>query len=185
MKIPTIGVLVSVLCGSCLGQDKQTEYGFGSGKSMPFHVVDFVAGARTEGAGCPSVMISNRRSRGIEIWSKSQAGGAVELAAALDGKLRDDHRARVFLVHFNGDSRKSYTASSPEQSLKNIIVAVPRSSRTALVFDKADESHDSGVIVFFMDRKVIKSRLRFKQAELAPDDIQALVETADKFLAGE
>ena len=62
-------LLLSVLGVSCFlqaasSQDKKTPevYGFKVGQKMPFHVVDFFAGARTKGGGCPSVMISNAKA---------------------------------------------------------------------------------------------------------------------------
>lgn len=46
-------------------QEKKTPdvFGFKVGEKMPFHVVDFFAGAKKMGGGCPSVMISNGDAR--------------------------------------------------------------------------------------------------------------------------
>src|SRR6476661_6873297 len=65
-------LLLTVLGLTCFIQTanpqakKSEEYGYKIGQKMPFHVVDFFAGARTTGGGCPSVMNSNGKAKGVE-----------------------------------------------------------------------------------------------------------------------
>ena len=48
------------------GAEPEPRYGFVAGKSMAFHVVDFI-GKGPRSGGCPSVMISNSRKMGVEL----------------------------------------------------------------------------------------------------------------------
>lgn len=163
-------------------QEKQPPsvvYGFKVAENMPFHVVDFVAGARTKGGGCPSVMISNAQVQGVEIWSRTTDDQSFQLACALEAKLGDGNKKQGYLILFN-DSLKKALAAKPD-ALKKFHVATPRSSTKAL-FDKADTSGKSGSLVFFLNRKEIKAAWAFAPGELTSKRIEAIVKqfTAEK-----
>ena len=116
-------VLMSFMTMACFLQvansqeKKPEEYGFKEGQKMPFHVVDFFAGARTKGGGCPSVMISNGQAQGVEIWSRTDDDQPFQLACALEAKLDDsDYRKakkQGYLIVFN-DSLKKAIAAKPD-----------------------------------------------------------------------
>ncbi len=160
------------------------QYGFQVGDTMPFHVVDFVAGAKDSGCGCPSVMISNSRTRGVEIWSRSAGKEAFDLAAAVEKTLTKDSKQRMFLILFDDPDKESVAAQAKANLLSKCYVAVPRTS-TSRKFKLADGANGSDLIVFFMDRKQIKARHSFKPGDLNKKTMDSLADEAKKFLTGE
>ena len=83
MKILLLSILnLTCFLQAAKSQEKKTPdvFGFKVGQGMPFHVVDFFAGAKTKGGGCPSVMISNGQAQGVEIWSRTDDDQPFQLA---------------------------------------------------------------------------------------------------------
>ena len=80
--------------------EKKVEYGLKVGQNMPFHVVDFESGPK-KGAGCPSVMISNGKTRGILVWARKADGKVLEFAKGLQVSLGKSEKAQGYLVVFN------------------------------------------------------------------------------------
>jgi hypothetical protein len=189
MKKPCL--FLGVLIGSCLvhpgmAQEKkdqpESKYGWKTGESMPFHVVDFIAGARDKGAGCPSVMINNAAGRGVIIWSRSADDQAFDLAAKLEAKLAESKNALGFLVPFGEAPKEGWSKKAGQHALKKFQVATPRSS-TKELFQQADPSGKSASIVFFLHRKQIQSVWALGATELTKERMQSLVQEAEKFLA--
>ena len=185
MKLIPVAVLFLSLYVGVDVQCKAEDTGFDVGQTMPFHVVDFVAGAKSEGAGCPSVMISNDRSTGIEVWCRTKDENTLNLVKQLDRLPQDNRPRKIFVVLFDGTTRETYTVSQEERTLKSVFVAVPRSKRTGQVFEKAVESAESSVIMFLMNQKVIASRIEFQPNELTPEKIKTVADTANRFLTVE
>ena len=156
-------------------QDKKAEaeeYGLKVGQKMPFHVVDFFAGAITKGSGCPSVMISNGEAQGVEIWSRTDDDQPFQLACALEAKLGDGKKKQGYLILFKDTLKKAIT-EEPD-ALKKVRVAVPRSSTKAM-FDKADASGKAGSVVFLLNRKEIIAVWTFAPGDLTKERIEAIV----------
>ena len=152
----------------------------GPGQAMPFHVVDFVGGARSSGAGCPSVMINNERSRGVEIWTRSNTRAAFQWAAAVEEKLGAEAKLLAFLVVCDGSTKANLPV--PDE-VKRFVVGVPRNSPRRR-FATADAEGSHALIVFLMDGKTIKSRLRFQPDELTPETRTKTVQQVIQFLDG-
>jgi hypothetical protein len=189
MKSRIVGLCVIVLAclpwcarGQQVSGEPEVKYGYHVGESMPFHVVGFVAGARDHGGGCPSVMISNTRGRGVEVWSRTGSEEAFALAGALEAKLPDDDKPRGFLLVFDDTAVDALRAKTAKQGLKKFHVATPRSS-TGQAFKSADGAGESAVLVFLMDQKQIKSALRFTAGELNDEAIQKIAKEAESFFA--
>ena len=70
------------------------EFGLAVGQKMPFHVVDFMAGPH-KGGGCPSVMISNDKTRGIIIWTRTPDEKFLDLAKRLQVPLAKNPKAHA------------------------------------------------------------------------------------------
>ncbi len=185
MKLIPIAVLFLTQVAGVHLQCWAADVGFKVDQTMPFHVVDFVAGAKNDGAGCPSVMISNGRSRGIEVWCKTKDERVLGLVKQLDLVSQKTKKGRVFIVVFNRTTRETYTVSPDEGTLKNVWISVPRSKRTGQIFQNAVETPDSNVIMFLMNRKVIASRSEFKPDDLTPEKIKTVASAAERFLADE
>jgi hypothetical protein len=186
-SIVLFGLIVSLCAlGGLPAQEKKEppkiKYGFKVGEGMPFHVVDFIAGVREKGAGCPSVMISNARSRGLEIWTRSNDEQAFQLTAALQTKLGDGKKTQGFLLLFHRADKDVLVAKANQHGLKQIHVSVPRSIEKS-IFQAADASGKSEVIVFFLDHKIIRASWSFAAGELTKERTEALVKAADTFLA--
>src|SRR5437879_884644 len=75
------------------------EFGLAVGQKLPFHVVDFAFGPH-KGGGCPSVMISNARTRGIVLWALTPDDKFFELAKRLQVPLAKYPKAEGYLVVF-------------------------------------------------------------------------------------
>jgi hypothetical protein len=153
-------------------QKKPEVYGLKVGQEMPFHVVSFIAGARKDGAGCPSVMISNAKAQGVEIWSRTDDDQPFQLACALEAKLEDGKTKQGYLILFK-DSLKKAIAAKPD-ALKKFQVAVPRISETGL-FKEADPSGKADSVVFLLNRKTITATWTFAPGQLTKERIEAIV----------
>jgi hypothetical protein len=171
--------LLSALGLVCLlhtadGQEKKKADVFGVkvGEKMPFHVVDFFAGAKTKGGGCPSVMISNAQAKGVEIWSRTDDDQPFKLACALEAKLGDGQKKQGFLIILKGSFKKEL-AANPD-ALKRFHVASPRENLGGL-FGKADPDGKAGSIVFFLNRKQITAVWTFAPGDLTNERVETIV----------
>lgn len=181
MKIQIL--LLSILGFTCFlqpanGQEKKPQevYGLKVGQKMPFHVVDFFAGAKTKGGGCPSVMIGNGQAQGVEIWSRTDDEQPFQLACALEAKLDDgDYRKakkQGYLILYK-DSLKKAIAAKPD-ALKKFHVAVIRNNGKNL-FKEVDTAGKAGSVVFLLNRKDITAVWTFAPGELTKERIEAIV----------
>jgi acetyl esterase/lipase len=153
-------------------QEKKLPEGLKVGEEMPVHVVDFFSGARRDGAGCPSIMISNAKAQGVEIWSRTDDDQPFQLACALEAKLGDGKKKQGYLILFK-DSLKKAIAAKPD-ALKKFHVAVPKIIGTGL-FNEADPSGKAGSMVFLLNRKEITAVWTFAPGELTKERIEAIV----------
>lgn len=178
-----------VLLGLSLNSDNQsantaepeTESGFEVSKSMAVHVVDFI-GNGPRGGGCPSVMISNSREMGVEIWSRSLDDSAFELAAKLQDVLPTGKRPNGFLLVFDKPTPEAVARKSDKFALKDFFICSPRSTVQKL-FSRADPDEEYATIVFVEDRKEIKAVWRFRQGRLNEKAIAGVVREARSLMA--
>ena len=168
------GVLGMMCCLQVTNaQEKKTdEYGLKVGQKMPVHIVEFFAGARKYGCGCPSIMVENAKGSGVEIWTRTNDDQPIQLASALEGRLGDGKKKQAFLMLFN-DSLKKAIADKPD-ALKKFNVAVPRKEETGLLND-ADPSGKAGTVVFLLNHKEITAVWTFPPGALTKDRIEEIV----------
>ena len=168
-------VLMFVFGSLASGADPTITDGMNVGQSMPFHVVQFVGGARQSGKGCPSVMISNAHSRGLEIWASSPSEEVFQLASDLDSVLGDDQTHRGFMVM--GDKQdvqavrqlaqktriEEYQRRRPQLEEAISESGVRRSQRSVHLFDGPQgnqaEAQAEGIFANRENKTVTRSRL--------------------------
>lgn len=161
-------------------QPAEPTYGLDVGQRMRFHVVDFTGGARTDGAGCPSVMISNARKRGIEIWARAGGESEFQLAKSIDAVTPAHRYPLSYLIVFDKSAQPMLTKSASDHSLQRLQVAIPRSMKPS-VLGNVESTQDPHVVVFFMDRKRIVRRHVFAENELDSAAIEKLASEAKQF----
>jgi hypothetical protein len=184
---PRLGIVVCLLYAASPGvaveptepatQKTAGEFGLAVGKKMPFHVVNFVTDRG--GAGCPSVMISNARTRGVIVWTRATDDGALRLAKALDETAVDGCRLCGFLVAFdeagNGVRERAV-------DVKYMVLGKARSTAER-EFDARGVDASIQTLVFFLDRKDILAMWSFAADELTDARIAEITEQARKFAA--
>ncbi len=181
-------VCVAIMLSSTVAFNGQTAFtaeteqdsGFEVDKSMPFHVVDFFGNGPRSG-GCPSVMISNSRKLGVEIWSRSLDDSTFQVAAKLQAILPMDKRPNGFLVVFDKPNPESVAKKSEKFALKNFFVCTPRGSGQDLM-KRADPDDKYSTIVFVEDRKMIKAVWRFPQGMLNEKAVEDVVNKTRRLL---
>jgi hypothetical protein len=185
LKSQTVALAViigSFSFASAVGADsKQAEEGLEVGKAMPFHVVDFLNEHKAGHGGCPGVMISNSRGRGVIIWSRDAGEGVFKLAKALGAAATDGEKMQRYLVVFDVE-RSAFEAKAKE--LKHVIVGRARKSAKQDLDGRGVDAK-AAMIVFLLDRKEIKQMMPLKADELSDAKIKELVAAAGKFAAGE
>ena len=179
-RLPLLVCVVAILassltlnCQSMSGAEPDTEYGFQVGKSMAFHVVDFI-GKGPRGGGCPSVMISNSRKMGVEIWSRSLDDSVFQLAAELQDVLPAGERPNGFLLVFDKPTPEAVAKKLDKFALKKFFVCSPRNAAQKLIH-RADPDEKYSTIVFVEDRKVIKVVWQIPQGMLNEKAIERVV----------
>lgn len=105
-------------------ENAAAEYGLAVGKKMPFHVADFLNGRYRE--GCPSVMVSNGKSRGIIVWTRADVATVKRLATALDANGVDGEKLRGFVVAYDIASSDLTEHKETWSGLKHVIVGKGR-----------------------------------------------------------
>ena len=149
-----------------------------TGQTMPLHVVHFVGGARDSGKGCPSVMISNARNRGLEIWANTLSEDVFKLAAELETCLDPDKENQAFIILGDKEDKQSLAKIAKKYKLNKTTVCVPNSQK---LFRAAKFTEESDLHVFFMDRKMIKAKHRLKVSELTEAKRQDLIQEFREF----
>gem|GEM_PF-1290963 len=158
------------------------EYGLAVGKKMPVHVVDFVNGKYRH--GCPSVIISNGKSRGIIVWTRTDAAAMKRLAVALDAIGVDGEKLRAFVVAYDVASTDLKNNNETWSNLKHVIVGKGRSDAKDQ-FEKRGVDAKVQMLVFFLDRKDIQAMRSFGAEELTDAKIAEIAADAAKFAAGD
>ena len=158
------------------------EYGLAVGKKMPFHVADFLNGRYRE--GCPSVMVSNGKSRGIIVWTRADVATVKRLATALDANGVDGEKLRGFVVAYDVASSDLTEHKETWSGLKHVIVGKGRGAARDQ-YEKRGVDAKVQTLVFFLDRKDIQAMRSFGAEELTDAKIAEIAADAAKFAAGE
>ena len=188
-RLPTAFVVISLgfvgtlLIDAACGDDAPASSAAESvvGKEMPFHVADFVNGKHKGHGGCPAVMISNSRGRGLIIWDRGARDQAFQLAKALDAAAVEGEKFQRYLVDF-GDEDDAFDQSAAD--LSHVVAGHARST-VSTVFDGHGVNPESKVLAFLLDRKVIKSAWGLTADEVTDERVKEIVAAATKFAAGE
>lgn len=187
MRRPSITVAFSLLAvGTHLsmsyGEDAPPSTAAESvvGQEMPVHVIDFINRDRNGHCGCPVVMISNSRGRGLIVWDRGAAEQAFQLAEALDAAAVEGQTFQRFLITFD----KSARLSDEVTDLTHVTAGKARSDRSR-VFDGRGIDADAKVLVFLLDRKVIKAAWGLRAEEVTDERINEIVAAATKSAAGD
>src|SRR5262249_477637 len=121
-------VVIVFLCflpNSSAQEKDKTKYGWQPGESMRFHVVDFVAGVKKYGAGCPSIMTNNAKGVSVMIWTKSGGDAPFELAHAFADKLTADKKVQGFILSFGKATKEDLTAKTDKHGVAKFWVTIP------------------------------------------------------------
>lgn len=175
-------VAVGTLVSMTIGEDAPPSADAASvvGQEMPFHVVDFVNRERKGRGGCPSVIISNSRGRGLIIWDRGATDQAFQIAMAFDAAAVEGQKFQRFLVTFDKHARISDRAGD----LTHVTAGKARSA-VSTAFDGRGIDAESKVLVFLLDQKVIKAAWGLKADEVSDEQVKEIVAAATKFAAGE
>lgn len=147
---------------------------FKPGSKMPKLVVDFVAGPKAGGSGCPSVMIANTRKPGIIVWCPSGGDGIFELTAALD-RLVDGKKTQGYLVVFSSSGKGSLPGKAGRFDVENFQVGVPRGAADQRYqFERAVDG-PADAIVFVVDAEEIRGAWPVSLATLGRDRVSTIV----------
>lgn len=161
-------------------QPDDPQFGYEVGECLPLHVVDFVGGVRDTGGGCPSVMINNRRTKGIEIWTRGTNDKTVALINSIEEEVASTPSLLAFVVSHDQDDRESLGELATRHNWAATHVAVIRSKRRS--FEAADEPETTQWIVFFMDGKSIKEKRAYSSDQIDSDSIAKLIRDCRSFV---
>lgn len=159
--------------GGAKKEDKK-EFGLDVGQKMPFHVVDFATGSFRQ--GCPSVMISNAKTRGIEVWSRTGDEKAFALASQFEGPLEKNRKAQGYLVFYMPPDKLADLAK--KHDLQYMVVGKARTGS----WQKMPAIAAGDVVVFFLNEKLITARWVLKSKDLDQATTKKIAEAAAKFL---
>jgi hypothetical protein len=155
----------------------KSEYGLAVGQKLPFHVVDFHSGPKTK-AGCPSVMISNAKTRGIVLWARTSDDKFFELAKRLQEPLGKVPEAQGYLALF--EKPGDLSAQAKKHGVEKFTVGIMRGqSQTSMITLGALKEVD--INVFFLDLKTVKATWSLKAKDLDQEASDKIVAAAEKF----
>jgi len=189
-----LSLLLPLVCSKLSAQEKppqekppEKKPALKAGDAAPFMVADFLAGAHANKPGCPFVMVSNSRKRGVVILCRGEAAAsaALEFAKALDGNPVDDQRHRGFVVAYDLDRVKAADLGKAS-GVEGLSLGIPRGQ--ALdgkgAFERLGLPETSDLAICVVDRKLVAglwllSAENFKdRKEAVLSEIQAKLEAA-------
>ena len=154
----------------------QSEYGLAVGQKMPFHVLDYSLPKSL--GGCPSVMISNAKSRGLILWAKSPDDKFFQLAKRLEEPLGSYPNAQGHLAIFNRPGGLVDVAK--KHGIERFHVGAIR-TQSQQSMEKFGGLAEADLAVFFLDQKTIKARWSLKSKDLDQEASDKIVAAAVKF----
>jgi hypothetical protein len=179
---PLAMVLLALLHSPALPwQDSNSDLERFNGK-IPFLISHFVTGYQKEEEGCPGVMISNGKARGMVVWSRKMDAPAVKLIEAIEKSGVDDEHCQVYLVGFDTMPEKVSEAVK-ELKLKNALAgsARPKWEQVEKQF-KLDANVET--VVFLANGRELKQVWVLKAGELDKAKSEEIEKAAKEFLKG-
>jgi len=162
--LPIVAVLgVSWLAGLVSAQEgagnDEIKYKLQVDGKSPFVVANFVAGHHEGKPGCPYVMVSNSRKRGVVILGRGEEGvaQAIEIAKALEEKnLKADQHLGFVVAYDVG--HVMVAALAKEAGLQHFGVGVPRGGNQSgeKLFQVLGITDKTDTVVTVVDRKIVK-----------------------------
>lgn len=152
------------------------------GGKIPFLIAHFVTGYHKDAEGCPGVMISNGKARGMVVWSRKLDAPALKLIEALEKIGVDDDHCQVHLVGFDTTPEKVSEAVKGLK-LKNVLAgsARPTWEKMATQF-KLDAEVET--VVFLADGRELTRVWVLKRGELDEKKGKEIEGVAVEFLKG-
>lgn len=147
------------------------------GKKFPFLIENFLTGPQPE-EGCPSVMISNSRAKGIIIWSRGADEAIINLAKEMDAKYIDYVKTQGYLVIFNDADMKTRLKKAAFSKL----MAGKSTRAIEEVYKFAGVSSDTDYVIALINEREITSLWEMKKGELSEEKRQSIVKTAGELL---
>lgn len=150
--------------------------------NIPFLISHFVTGYQKELEGCPGVMISNGKARGMVVWSRKTDAAAVNLIDAIEKSGIDDEHVQVYLVGFDTTPEKVREAVK-ELKLKHALAgsARPKWEQVEKLY-KLDANVET--VVFLAEARALKRVWVLKARELDEKKGKEIEGAAVEFLKG-
>lgn len=149
---------------------------------IPFLIAHFVTGYQKDEEGCPGVMISNGKARGMVVWSRKTDAQSVKLIDAIEKSGLDDEHVQVYLIGFDTTPEKVSEAVK-ELKLKNVLAgsARPKWEEVGKQFKL-----DAGVetVVFLANGRELKQVWVLKAGEFDEKKGKEIEKAAKEFLRG-
>jgi hypothetical protein len=141
-----------------------------------------VTGYQKDEEGCPGVMISNGKARGMVVWSRKLDAPAMKLIEAIEKSGIDDEYVQVYLVAFDTTPEKVSEAVKGLK-LKNALAgsARPTWEKMATQFKLYAEVE---TVVFLADGRELKQVWVLKSGEFDEKKGKEIEGVAIAFLKG-
>jgi hypothetical protein len=182
MNMLRCSAAVTLLFGlvvSARTDEPSDEYGFSTGKTMPVFVVDFVSGKHQGHCGCPAMMVSNARARGVIVLAREANDSIWTLAKALETTAVDGKKVHGHLVVLTA-KEDSLTAATEKAGLAQFNVAAPRSVAKSH-FNAMGLADQVLINVLLTDRREVKKSYLLTAEELTAEKQKEIVAAAEKF----
>lgn len=149
---------------------------------IPFLIAHFVTGYQKDEEGCPGVMISNGKARGMVVWSRRLDAPSVKLIEAIEKSGIDDEHVQTYLVGFDTTPEKVSEAVK-ELKLKNVLAgsSQPTWEKMATQF-KLDAEVET--VVFLADGRELKRVWVLKSGKFDEKKRKEIEGAAVAFLTG-
>ncbi len=165
--LPSAALAGSPFAGCALAEeDAKSDLERFNGR-IPFLISHFVTGYQKELEGCPGVMISKWKARGMVVWSRKTDAAAVKLIDAIEKSGVDgdgDDHVLVYLVGFDTTPQKVSEAVK-ELKLKHALAgsARPKWEQVEKLY-KLDANVET--VVFLAEARALKQVWVLKAGEL-------------------
>jgi hypothetical protein len=156
------------------------------GGKIPFLIAHFVTGYHKDAEGCPGVMISNGKARGMVVWSRKLDASAVKLIDPIEKAMEksgvDDEHVQVYLVGFDTTPEKVSEAVK-DLKLKHVLAgsARPKWEQVEKLY-KLDANVET--VVFLANGRELKQVWVLKSGELDEKKGKEIEGVAVEFLKG-
>jgi hypothetical protein len=152
------------------------------GGRIPFLIAHFVTGYHKDAEGCPGVMISNGKARGMVVWSRKTDTAAVKLIDAIEKSGVDGEHVQVYLVGFDTTPEK-VSEVVKGLTLKHVLAgsAGPKWEQVEKLY-KLDANVET--VVFLAEARALKQVWVLKAGELDEEKGKEIEGVVVEFLKG-